>query len=238
MRTAAAIKKSFVPLLALLIPLALAHTTNAQPSPFCKHVFFCLYDQNAAQSTPAAIEHYSEDLIRLAVPPIARESEIQILAQRLAQAELSARNGKGKMPSEAEIAQAFNHLMQTVHAPESMRTNEAALHHFRQHAAELKAFPSLFTAARNGTRCTPDEAVFLLYLLIDGKGTLYERNLDTQQWEASPNFHPEENLGGRAFMSTGSSEVTAQSLIGTYILHHDRKAIAELFAPVATSLGF
>jgi hypothetical protein len=171
-------KKTIWAMLALTLLFAFVPAAAGQPSRLCQHILFCLYNQNAAQSSPDAIQSYSEDLIQLALPFVAQKSEVQILAHRLAQAELSARSGKGKMASEAEIAQAFNHLKQTVHAPASIRTDEAALHHFRQHALELKAFPSLFTAARNGTHCTPDEAVFLLYLLIEGQGKFYERDLD------------------------------------------------------------
>jgi hypothetical protein len=238
MHVPATTKKTICAMLALTLLFAFVPAAAEQPSRLCQHILFCLYNQNAAQSSPDAIQSYSEDLIQLALPFVAQKSEVQILAHRLAQAELSARSGKGKMASEAEIAQAFNHLMQTVHAPASIRTDEAALHHFRQHALELKAFPSLFTAARNGTHCTPDEAVFLLYLLIDGQGKFYERDLDVQQWMSSPNYHPEEDSGGRAFMSSGSAEVNAGSLIAAYILHHNRKTIAELFEPMATSLGF
>ncbi len=201
---------------------------------------FCLFNQEAAASDPAAIHKYSEDLIGLIVPnPAGKDSVRQLanhLADRLASAEQAARAGGGKLVPEAAVVKAFNDLMQEIGAPSSMRTSEAPVHGFREHAASIKAFPALLSADRNGASCNPGEAVFLLFLLLSDNGVLYEGNLDG----AVAMMRPDSRQGGPGFSVTRleSMSSSAGGRLFWYSLHHNFNATIALFNHMAGILGF
>jgi hypothetical protein len=230
----------------------------AQRPAHCAQIFFCLFNQEAAASDPAGIHKYSRDLIDLVLPnqwtygrsPSGRmetfeneylgENYAAKLADRLAQAEQTARTGNGKLVAESDVVRAFNDLMKEVGAPSSLRTDEASLRRFREHAAAIKAFPALFSADRNGGNCNPGEAVFLLSLLISDNGTLYERNLDSEQ--ALMQLGEQQNGEGRSFgVAVGRiAEVnsTARGLFLSYSSHHNRNATIAVFNKLAGALAF
>lgn len=162
----------------VVIAFGFSSTLTGQQPPHCAQVLFCLFNQEAAASDSAGVHRYSEDLVRLIVPPEEADLDVEQFANRLAEAEQSARSGKGKLVPEAEVVGAFNDLMSKIGAPASLRTTEPSLRNFREHAASIKAFPALFTSARHGANCNPGEAVFLLYLLISSDGVLREKNVD------------------------------------------------------------
>jgi hypothetical protein len=162
------------------------------------------------------------------------------LTDRLAQAEESARAGHGKLVSESDVARAFNDLMRSVGAPPTLRTDEAAIRKFREHAAAIKAFPALFSADRNGANCNPGEAVFLISLLISGEGTLLEGNLDSEQ--AFMHMAERHNqAGGVAGFAVGRIESingTARDLILSYTSRHFRFTTKAVFNKLAETLRF
>jgi len=211
----------------------------AQPS-HCAQILFCLFNQEAAASDPTGIHKYSEDLVGAIVPnPAGEDSARQLtnrLADRLASAEQAARAGSGKLVPEAAVVKAFNDLMQEVGAPLSMRASEASVHGFREHAASIKAFPALFSAGRNGAKCNPGEAVFLLSLLLSDNGALYEGNLDSavalMQWDGR------NTRDGAQSQRRRRIRFECGNLLSWYSLHHNRKAAIALFDQMTTILGF
>jgi hypothetical protein len=226
---------ALVPVLVMAFNLS-PELAGQQPS-HCAQNIFCLFNQEAALSDPAGIHKYSEDLTGLIVPPEAGKADIQPLANRLARAELMVRTGKGKLVPEANVVRAFNELMQEVGAPSSLRTDEASIHRFREHAASIKAFPALFSANRNGKSCNPGEAVFLLGLLISDNGVLLDGNLDTavalmqgdgQQGEGEVSFA----VARIEVLGSG-----ANRLLFSYSSHHGRNSTVALFNRVAGWLG-
>jgi len=200
-----------------------------------------LFNQEALASDPAGIHKYSEDLIGLLVPPgVSKETRSEVivaLADRLAGAEQSARSAQGRFVSEANVVRAFNELMAKVGAPSSLRTDEASMRRFREHAVAIKAFPALYTADRNGTNCNPGEAIFLLYLLISDDGVLYEGNLDSNQILATSDFQQDGNRGSFAggIEPVGSS---ASRLLFSYSLRHNRNATIALFNNLTATLCY
>jgi hypothetical protein len=209
----------------------------AQQPPHCAQNLFCLFNQEAAASNPTGIHKYSEDLIGLIVPPEAGKADIEPLADRLARTEQMARAGNGKLVAEADVVRAFNELMAKIGAPSSLRTDDASMRRFREHAVLIKAFPALLSADRNGTNCNPGEAVFLLYLLVSDNGVLYERNLDTAQALMRMD---NQQKGGRSF-GVARMEVlgsSASGLLSSYSSHHDPNATIALFNNLAGMLGF
>ena len=162
------------------------------------------------------------------------------LADRLARTEQSARTGNEKLVAESDVVRAFNDLMKEIGGPSSLRTDEASLRRFREHAAAIKAFPALFSADRNGTNCNPGEAVFLLSLLISDNGILYERNLDSEL--ALMQMGEQQNEGGRSYGAAIGRIVdmngTARGLILSYTSHHNRFATKAVFNKLAGTLAF
>ena len=230
----------------------------AQRPAHCAQIFFCLFDQEAAASDPAGIHKYSRDLIDMVLPnqwtygrsPSGRMETFEVeflgenyaakFADRLVHTEQSARTGNGKLVADSDVVRAFNDLMKEVGAPSSLRTDEASLRRFREHAAAIKAFPALLSADRNGTNCNPGEAVFLLSLLISDNGILYERNLDSQL--ALMQMGEQQNKGGRSFGAAigGIADMngTARGLILSYTTHHNRFATRAVFNKLAGTLAF
>jgi hypothetical protein len=162
------------------------------------------------------------------------------LADRLAQAEQKARTGNRKLVAETDVVRAFNDLMEEVGAPSSLRTDEAALRRFREHAATIKAFPALFSADRNETNCNPGEAVFLLSLLISDNGILYEQNVDNDL--ALMQMGGQQNGEGRSVgvAVSGIAEVnsSARGLLLSYSSHHNQNATIAVFNKLAGTLAF
>jgi len=197
-----------------------------------------LFNQEAGASDPAGILKYSKGLIGLFVPEYTGESFINSLADRLARAEQMAREGNGKLVPEQDVVQAFNELMQQVGAPSSLRTDEASMRRFREYAASIKAFPALFTAARNGTNCNPGEAVFLLYVLLSENGHPSEIYLDSAM--ALTQLDTQRNPGsGRGFVVGGlMSDSRASALLDLYPAKHSRSDAFALYKNLAVELGF
>jgi hypothetical protein len=240
----------------LCILLSCSHTVAQGPT-HCAQILYCLFDQEAAASDPAGIRKYSKDVIDTILPnqwtygksPSGRMDTFMLeflgddyaadLANRLAKAEQSARMGNGKLIAERDIAQAFNDLMKAVGAPPSMKTDEASIRIFRQHAATIKGFPALFSADRNGTNCNPGEAVFLLSLLISGNGTLSEGNLDSDQalMQMSEQHNQAGTSVGFAVGRIESMNGTARGLILSYTSHHFRFMTKWIFNRLAGTLG-
>ena len=228
----------------LSLSMALAFSSNlaAQQPPHCAQIIFCLYDQGAVASDPAGIHKYSENLIGLIVPNPAEDNSVRRfsndLADRLATEEQAARAGKRKLVPEAAVVKAFNDLMQGIGAPPSMRTNEAAVHGFREHAASIKAFPALFTADRNGTNCNPGEAVFLLSLLLSNNGVLYEGNLDSAKAQIHWDDQRNRSKNGVAVFHMEVSGSSASVLLSSYLSHSNRNANFSMFNNMVALLGF
>lgn len=203
---------------------------------------FSLYDEfnrEAAASDPKGIEQYTSDLIRLLAPPGSNEPYTKAfdpLVRRLTQAEEAARSNKGKLVAVIDIVRAFNDLMVKIGAPPSMRTSEASIRSFREHAAEIKAFPALFTQDRNGANCNPGEAVFLIYLLLSDNGSLYEKNLDSAQ--AITRWNGQSNGRGFATFSVESVNANAMGLLSSYDSSHSTHATTQLLAGLTRTLGF
>jgi hypothetical protein len=195
-----------------------------------------LFNQEAAASDPIGIHKYSEDLIGLIVPPEGRKADFEPLADHLARAEQMTRTGRGKLVAEADVVRAFNELMAKIGAPASLRTDEASVRRFREHATSIKAFPALFSADRNGTNCNPGEAVFLFYLLISNNGVLSEQYLDSSVASMQMNSQSIESSFGVAHMVVLGSN--ASKLISSFSSHHDRDATIALFNQAASILSF
>ena len=229
---------------------------SAQQPANCIHIFFCLFNQEAAAADPAGIQKYSRDVVDMILPndwvygrsPSGRteqfedeylgESYAAKLANRLATAEQRARAGTGKLVAIADVARTFNDLMNGVGAPSSVRTDEKSLQRFREHAAAIKAFPALFSADRNGMKCNPGEAVFLIGLLILNNGVLYEGNLDMDLEMMRPSKSRNEGGSGGFAISRIEALPDAQRLIKSYPRDHSRRAGIKLFDHVADTLGF
>lgn len=203
-----------------------------------------LFNHEAMASDPAGILAYSKDLIELMLPdgfPTDKnQSQIDALANRLAQTEESARNGKGGLVSEQNVVRAFNALMQRVGAPSSLRTDEASMQRFRNYAASIHAFPALFTAARNGTNCNPGEAVFLLYLLVTENGQLTQEYVDSVT--ALEQQHQESHrngVGARGYAMGGIfSSSRASELLDAYAAHHGWNKLFIAYKDAVVTLGF
>jgi hypothetical protein len=230
----------------------------AQRPAHCAQILYCLFDQEAAASDPAGIHKYSRDLIDSILPnrwtygqsPSGRMEMFMVeflgedyaakLADRLAQAEQRVRVGNGKLIAESDVARAFNDLMKEIGAPPSLRTDEASIHRFREHAAAIKAFPALFSEDRNGANCNPGEAVFLLSLLISDNGILYDGNLDSEQelMQMGQQQNGERHFAGAAVARIESMNGTARGLILSYTSHHFRFTTKAVFNKLADALAF
>ena len=144
---------------------------------------------------------------------------------------------QGKLVAEADVVRAFNELMTRIGAPASMRTDEASMRRFREHAATIKAFPALLSADRNGSNCNPGEAVFLLHLLISDDGKLYDRNLDTAQERMQPYNWQSGGGSGLAVAHMEELGSNASGFLSSYSTHN-RNATIALFNSLAGILGF
>jgi hypothetical protein len=125
-------------------------------------------NEESASSDLAGIHVYSRHLIQLLVGNSAGPSFAASLTDRLARAEFTARRGKRKLISEADIAHAFNTLMKETGAPDSLAANIDTVHSNR--VAFESSLPVLISQRVNGSYCNPGEAVFVLEMMIENVG--------------------------------------------------------------------
>jgi len=134
-------------------------------------------DREARVSTPEGVHVYSQHLVQMLVGNSAGPVYATSLTGRLAQAEFTARHGKRKLISEADIAQAFNVLMKETRAPDSFVADKDAVH--RNRIAFENSLPAMISYKSNGSYCNPGEAVFVVEMMIE--------NVD-RPLALSPNF--------------------------------------------------
>lgn len=194
-----------------------------------------LMNQEAASGSPASVHRYAADLVGLIVPDAAGKDYIDLMSERLAQAELKARKGEEKLIPETEVAAAYNELVQNIGAPASFDTSAEIIHRFRRHDIKVQADPALLTAGRNGDGCYPGEAVFLVYLLIENDGKLPQRVLDDQVARVQFEQH-----GGYSAHSFGSFQRYhgVGAMLFAYAEHHGRRSTGRLFNVAFRPLGF
>ena len=205
---------------------------NGQTQPSRNTSFLGQFNQEAASSDAAGIQTYSEDLIGLIVPEGMGRDYVRSLSERLAKAEVRAREGKGELIPEAAIVRSFADLMQRIGAPPEWRADVAQIRKFRARSVTAPDLSALFTSGRNGTSCNPGEAVLLLYLLILNEGQLIESSSDFANAPASR--RPSSELVRR----TGGPNQDASELLAAYSLKHSRHDAREVFDHVARTLGF
>lgn len=125
-------------------------------------------NQEAQASDSAGVHEYSQHLIVILLREDAGAAYEDSLTDRLAKAELMARSGKRKLISEETIARAFNDLMKNIGAPESLRGDDRAVEKARSAFAE--EMPAVVSEKKNGTKCYPGEAIWVLTMLIENVG--------------------------------------------------------------------
>jgi len=123
-----------------------------------------MLNKEAGASDPEVIHKYSEDLIHWLIGTAAGPEYEASVTDRLARAEMKARQGKRKLISEAEIAQAFNQLMRETGAPDTFTADLAAVESARSESE--KYLPALITRKKNGSYCNPGETIYVLMLMI------------------------------------------------------------------------
>ncbi len=187
---------------------------------------------NLEASAPdaAGIRRFSEDLIDLIVPEQAGDDYIESLSSRLATAEQMQ-----KLIPETVIVQVFNHTMKKIGAP--FKTDETTVRKFREHSIAVVSLPALLTSNRNGTYCSPTEAVYLLYLLFWANGDLPFSVLDN---EAQLNRLIAQGMEPMRVMgvSAGPPEENASRMLSSYASRHRRQATTRLFNDIAIAFGF
>jgi hypothetical protein len=222
---------AFCPSLAGQQPFG-SHLTRVRPFTTVDDVL----NREAEASDPAGIHQYSEDLLGLVVPDRAGYSFLNALTVRLAKAERLAREGKGKSVPESEIVRVFNDLMRKIGAPPTFKADEAGIRQFRARSIVIQAFPALLSANRNGTNCTPAEAIYLLHLLLWNDGILSERLVD----DLADFKRMAEQKNGLSVMSAGTVPLhqSASVLLSDYSSHHHRHATIEISDGIARTFGF
>jgi hypothetical protein len=222
----------------LLICLGCVLTKALAQSSQCAQNLFCQLNLEAESSGPADIHKYSQDLVELIVPqPAGEESARQLtdrLADRLAKAEQAVRVGNGDLVSETTVVQAFNDMMRDIGAPRSYWASEENLHSFRAHALAIAAFPSLLTAGRNSSNCSPGEAVFLIHLLISNNGQLPDHLLD----DVVANTNAPVTVPAANSIAPVSVHHGAEGLIFSFSAQRNRQAVSRLFEGMAKTMGF
>jgi len=131
-------------------------------------------NKEAEATDPIGIHTYIERLMQMF--PAARGGEAaaaNALTDRLARAELTARNGNRKLIPETEIVEAFNDLMRRTEAPAPLRADLAEVESARR--GWEKQLPAVISRDRNGTFCYPGEAFFVLDELIENVGARFPR---------------------------------------------------------------
>jgi len=195
-----------------------------------------LFSQEAQASDQAGIHKYSEDLVGLVVPEQAGKDYIHSLAELLATAEAMAREGKGSLVPEDQVARTFDYLMGRIGAPQNLKADLVSIRELRIHGAAMPSYSALFSANRNGANCNPGEALFLLYLLLAYNGKLSRRILDNSQELR----RTEGTASGFSFpsLSNSLSISEANRLLTYYSSHHNRRATIKLFNAATQSLGY
>jgi hypothetical protein len=155
-------------MLLLLLSLAFAAYSEDLGSTQLPRVVIEGLDREAAIDTPQGIDQYSKHLIELLLGERAARLEPGVLNQRLARAEAMARNGKRRPIPYSIVAEAFNQMMQTISAPDSMRTTEEQVGALRTSLATVA--PHLISIKTNRTACSPGEALFLIFQLVTNDG--------------------------------------------------------------------
>ena len=125
-------------------------------------------NKEAEASDPEEIHKYSEEMIHwlnwLIGTTAGPEYEASV-TDRLAHAEMKARQGKRKLISEVEIARAFNQLMRETGAPDTFTADVAAVESARSESE--KRLTALITIKKNGSYCNPGETIYILMILIE-----------------------------------------------------------------------
>jgi hypothetical protein len=212
-------------------PLFGSHLARVRPFTTVDDVL----DREAQASDPTGIHQFSEDLIGLVVPEQTGNDYLNSFADRLASAEEMAREGKGKLVPETKIVQVFNDTMRKIGAP--FKTDEATVMKFREHSIAVPSLPALLTANRNGTNCSPAEAVFLFYMLSWSNGDLPLSVLD---FAATLKRMEAQGKAPTRVMGVGPDqpEKSASEMLTAYALRHRRQATVKLFNDLARAFGF
>jgi hypothetical protein len=127
-----------------------------------------ILNKEAEASDPPGIHAYSQNLVQMLVGNRAGQAYAASLTDRLAHAEITARQGKRKLISEDAIARAFNELMRQTGAPVSLKADLVSVKQARE--GWEKQLPALISRERNGIYCYPGESVFILEILIENVG--------------------------------------------------------------------
>lgn len=205
------------------------------PSQFAKTQSLADTLNNEAQANDSAgIHKYSEHLVTLLAPDRAGQKYIHSLTDRLAEAEMAARAGKGNLVPEDRISEAYNELMKKVGAPASLLTNETAVRNLRLMTFD-KPSDALITMGRNGTNCNPGEAMYLLLSLFWNNG-----GPRVDLGKTPGNAQPSGSHTGRWATSRkiSRSDVSAGRYLQSYAAAHHPGDTAALFNRVAKTMGF
>lgn len=218
---------------------SIAFAKNPAPAPgqspqTSEHASDLLWTLNkeAAASDPAGIRAYSQHLIELLVPDTAGNDYLKAFSDRLAQSELNAREGRGKLIPEESVVRAFNELMDAIRAPKSFRTNKDTLHRFRASSLAITSAPAVISFDRNGDNCNPSEAVFLLFLLLNNNGGLSDLLLTGARHPAP------ENSWTSAANEISPAKQTAARMLSLYSAENSPQKTIRIFNRVGRTLGF
>jgi hypothetical protein len=124
-----------------------------------------MLNKDAEASDPNGIHFYAEDLAHFLLPDGTGERYINKFADRLAKAEEGARAGKRELIPDTQVAAALDETIKRLNLP-PMPESLVAIRSLRSDAHIAKEYPALLTADRNGTNCSPGEAVYLLAVLL------------------------------------------------------------------------
>jgi hypothetical protein len=207
------------------------HITEARPFTSIDDVL----NREATASNAAGLQQFSEDLLDVIVPDKAGDGYIESLASRLARAEQMSREGKRKLIPETDIVQVYNDTMRKTGAP--FKTDEATIRKFREHSIAVPSLPALLTANRNGTYCTPAEAVYLLYLLFWANGDLPLSVLDNEAQLKQLEAQGKTPMRGPMIVGHVHREDNSGDYLTSYSLRHNRHATTAIFDHIARVFG-
>ncbi len=172
---------------------------------------------NEATATDSiGIRGYSEHLIKLLPLGAVKPTYVNSFSDRLSKAEELARQGKRPLISEETIAEAFDDLMQQTAAPSSFQTNIAEVEKSRR--AFAKELPAIISENRNGKYCYPDEAIWVMEMLIE--------NVES---------HPPQPLHSGPEVSGYTPPV--RNHLMQYFYSHSPKEVAHVLDKLAEKLG-
>jgi len=129
-------------------------------------------EKKEASSTPAGLEDYAQHLVDLLTGDKPGKASAHRLSQRLAEAELAARDGRRGYVSESAIADAFNNLMRAVRGRDGaeIETTAQQVHWMREWNDRFS--PMLSSVEAHASECLPGEAVFTLVMLLNGNSKI------------------------------------------------------------------